>query len=93
MYDALSDGSAHRRVPRRTCLVNNTNSARPLSSKWRSLTMPYVYSCPVDGCEFSMEDSQRDFVVEHAQEHQREEHGEELDQGEIDDAISGSGQP
>lgn len=55
--------------------------------------MPYVYSCPVEGCEFTMEDSQKEFTVEHAQEHHQDEHGEELDREEINDTISGSGQP
>lgn len=55
--------------------------------------MPYVYFCPVDGCEFTMQDSAIEFVVENAQEHQHDTHNAEPDRDEVEESITGTGTP
>ena len=55
--------------------------------------MPYIYSCPVDGCGFNAEDPDKDRVVEFARDHNDEKHDAELDRDEIEQSITGSGTP
>lgn len=51
--------------------------------------MPYEYQCPVTDCEFSTQNNEQDEVVEAAQQHHRDRHGNTATRDEVIESIVG----
>ncbi len=55
----------------------------------RANEMPYEYQCPVTDCEFATQNNEQDAVVEAAQQHHRDRHGNTATRDEVIESIVG----
>lgn len=53
--------------------------------------MAWEFQCPIDECAFSSTGNVEDTVVENAQQHMRDKHGEMQTQDEVEPYVFGPG--
>lgn len=53
--------------------------------------MVWEFQCPTDGCEFSSQGNEEPKVVESAQQHMRDEHGNSATRDDVETYIVGPG--
>ncbi|WP_121821126.1 DUF1059 domain-containing protein [Halostella salina] len=51
--------------------------------------MPYSYDCPARDCEYSAQDNEMGVVVENAQQHRQDKHGESATREDVEERIVG----
>lgn len=55
----------------------------------RVCAMPFEYQCPVTDCDFSAQDNEQDDVVEAAQQHHRDAHGNTAKRDAVLESVVG----
>lgn len=53
--------------------------------------MVWEFECPVDDCDFAQQGNEQDVVVESAQQHTRDAHGEMPTRDEVEPHVIGPG--
>lgn len=53
--------------------------------------MVWAFECPVDDCGFSKQDNEKDTVIESAQQHTRDTHGDMPTREEVEPHVIGPG--
>lgn len=53
--------------------------------------MVWEFQCPVDGCSFVVDDNKEDVVIEAAQQHHRDDHGDMPTRDEVEPYVIGPG--